>query len=936
MKNSIFSFLVVLAFILTACDTGVQKEAKLQIDYEKYTLSNGLDVILHVDRSDPIVALAIQFHVGSNREVPGRTGFAHLFEHMMFQRSENVGEDQFFKKIQNAGGTLNGGTGNDATTYFEVVPKNALEMILWLESDRMGYMINTVTEKSFAIQQNVVQNEKRQGVDNRPYGHTGGVIAKNLYPEGHPYSWTVIGEMEDLLNATVPDVKGFHSKWYVPNNATLVLAGDFEVEDAKKLIEKYFGEIPKGSDIVDPQPQPVTLAETVKLYHEDNFAKAPQLRMIWPTVENFSDDAYALDYLGELLSQGKKAPLYKVLEKENQYTSSQYAYNGSQEIAGSFNIVVTANDGVSLKEIEDGIYKSFQMFEEESFTDEDVERIKASLETDYYNMVSSILYKAFVLANYNEYAGDPGYYSTDIEKVKAVTKDDIIRVYNKYIKDQPFLATSFVPKGQLDMIAEGSVDAGVVEEDVMTATEVNIEGMEEEEIVMTETSFDRSVQPADGPDPLLNLPVVWDDELANGMKVYGIEHHELPLVQFNIVIKGGHYLDSPEKVGVANLVTDVMMEGTQNKTPLELEEEIEKLGARIYMSTSNTSITITVNTLARNYDKTLALVEEILLEPRWDVEEFELAKTSVLNRLKRQKADPNSLARNAFNHLVYGDGNILAISSMGTEESVAEITIDDLKAYYNANFSPSVAYFHIAGDISKDYTVNSLAGLTEHWQAKEVVFPEYSYPPPLEESQVYFVDVPGAKQSVINIGCVGLARVDDEYYPATVMNHKLGGSFNGTVNMVLREEKGYTYGARTYFSGYHVPGPFMASASVRSSATLESVQIFKELMEQYREGISEEDLDFTKNALIKSNAREFETLRSLIYMLQNISIYDMPKDYIKGEEEIVRNMTLGQHRDLAVKYIMPDKMYYVVAGDAATQMEALADVGFGQPILYEQ
>jgi len=936
MKKSVFSLLVVLAFLLTACEMGTQKEAELKIDYEKYTLSNGLDVILHVDKSDPIVALAIQFHVGSNREVPGRTGFAHLFEHMMFQRSENVGEDQFFKKIQNAGGTLNGGTGNDATTYFEVVPKNALEMILWLESDRMGYMINTVTNKSFAIQQNVVQNEKRQGVDNRPYGHTYGVIAKNLYPEGHPYSWTVIGEMEDLFNATVPDVKEFHAKWYVPNNATLVLAGDFEVEKAKKLIEKYFGEIPRGGDIVDPQPQHVTLTETIKLYHEDNFAKAPQLRMIWPTVEQFSEDAYALDYLGELLSQGKKAPLYKVLEKENQYTSSQYAYNGSQEITGSFNIVVTANDGINLKEIEDGIYEAFKMFEEESFTEEDVERIKASLETDYYNMVSSILYKGFVLANYNEYAGDPGYYSKDIARVKAVTKEDIIRVYNKYIKDKPFLATSFVPKGQLDMVAEGSVNAGVVEEDVATATEVNIEDIEEEEIAMTETSFDRSVQPPDGPDPLLNLPVVWDDELANGMKVYGIEHQELPLVQFNIVIKGGHYLDNAEKVGVANLVTDVMMEGTRNKTPLELEEEIEKLGASIYMSTSNTRITITVNTLARNYDKTLALVEEILLEPRWDEEEFELAKTSVMNRLKRQKADPNSLARNAFNKLVYGDDHIFAISSMGTEESVAEITIDDLKAYYDANFSPSIAYFHIAGDITEDYTIKSLAGLAERWKAKEVAFPDYTYPPPLESSRIYFVDVPGAKQSVINIGCIGLARIDDDFYPATVMNHKLGGSFNGTVNMVLREEKGFTYGARTYFSGYHVPGPFMASASVRSSATQESVQIFKDLMQEYRGGILEEDLVFTQNALIKSNAREFETLRSLIGMLQTISIYNMPKDYVKGEEETVRNMTLDIHRNLAVKYIDPGKMYYVVAGDAATQMQALAEVGFGEPILYEE
>ncbi|MFH1160131.1 MAG: insulinase family protein, partial [bacterium] len=638
MKNTFFTMLAILVFVLLGCNC---QNDDLNIVYEKYTLPNGLDVILHVDRSDPIVALAIRFHVGSNRETEGRTGFAHLFEHMMFQKSENVPEDQFFKIIQDAGGTLNGGTGNDATTYFEVVPKNALEKILWMESDRMGYMINTVTENAFNIQQNVVQNEKRQYVDNQPYGFTEWVIATNLYPKGHPYSWTVIGEMQDLKSATVDDVKGFHQQWYVPNNATLVLAGDFDVDEAKKLIQKYFGEIPRGGDVTDPTPIPVTLNETIKVYHEDNFAKAPQFRMIWPTVEAYSDAAYALDYLGQLLSQGKKAPLYKVLEKEKKLSSSQYAYNGAQEIAGTFELVVTANDGVSLKEVEQAINEAFQLFETESFTEEDVERIKAGLETNFYNGISSILGKSFQLASYNEDKGDPSYYKKDLERTKAVTKEDILRVYDKYIKNKPYLATSFVPKGQLELVAENSVKAGVVEESITEATQVEIADVTEEEIVKTPAGFDRSVMPADGPDPLLNLPVVWEDVLANQMKVYGIEQNELPLVNFNVVLKGGHYLDKPDKAGVAYLVSELMMEGTRNRTPLELEEAIEKLGANINMSTSGTSITISANSLVRNYDSVLALVNEILLEPRWDEEEFALAKTRLVNSLKRQKASPN-------------------------------------------------------------------------------------------------------------------------------------------------------------------------------------------------------------------------------------------------------------------------------------------------------
>ncbi len=929
------TYLLFSLFVLFMLGCTQQKEADLKLDYEKYTLANGLDVILHVDKSDPIVALAVQYHVGSNREVPGRTGFAHLFEHMMFQRSENVGEDQFFQIIQNAGGTLNGGTGNDATTYFEVVPRNALEKILWLESDRMGYMINTVTPKSFAIQQNVVQNEKRQMVDNRPYGHTGTVIARNFYPEGHPYSWTVIGEMEDLKNATVEDVKEFHSRFYVPNNATMVLAGDFEPAEAKKLIEKYFGEIPRGNDVPDPEPIPVKLEETKKLYHEDNFARAAQFRMIWPTVEEYNEDAYPLSYLAELFSSGKKAPLYKVLEKEKKLSSSQYAYNGSQEITGTFNIGVTANEGVSLKDVENAVFEAFAMFEKEGFTDEDVDRIKASLETSFYNGISSVLYKAFQLASYNEYAGDPSYYSTDIEKLKAVTSEDIWRVYEKYIKGKPYFATSFVPRGQLELIAEGSLPAGIEEEDVMNATEVDFSNMEEVEIVKTETSFDRSVQPAEGPAPLLTLPEVWTSSLDNGMKVFGIEQHEIPLVQYSIVLSGGHYVDEPGKSGTASLVSTLMMEGTKNKTPQELEEAIEKLGASINMYASNDAITISVNTLSRNFGKTLDLVKEILLEPRWDQEEFDLAKTATLNRLKRQKADPGAIARNTFLELVYGKDHILSSGTEGTEQSVEAITIDDLKNYYQQWFSPSVASFHIAGDIGESNVTDALGGLAGAWAAKEVTFPEYGDPEPLESSVVYFADVPGAKQSVIYIGAPSMARTDDDFFPATVMNHKLGGSFSSHVNMKLREEKGYTYGARTYFTGTRMPGYFLASSSVRSSATEESVHIFKDLMEAYRNGITPDELDFTRNALVKSNALDFETLRSLLYMLQNISMYELPFDYVKNEEAIVMNMDLERHRQLAEQYIDPAKMYYVIAGDAATQMDALKSLGFGDPVLVE-
>ncbi len=929
--------IVAIAFL--GCTPGTQEDASdnLSIAFEKYTLDNGLDVVLHQDKSDPIVAVAIMYHVGSNREKPGRTGFAHLFEHMLFQESEHVGQDQFFKKIQDAGGTLNGGTWQDGTVYYEVVPKNAMEMVMWLESDRMGFLINTVTETAFANQQEVVQNEKRQRVDNRPYGHTSYVIDKAIYPEGHPYNWQVIGELEDLQNATVEDVKEFYHNFYGPNNATLVIAGDFETAEAKAMVEKYFGEIKRGPEVAPLAAQPVKLTATKRLYHEDNFAKAPQLNMVWPTVEQFHPDAYALDFLAELLSEGKKAPLYKVLVKEKNLTSRVSAWNAADEIAGVFRIMVTANDGVSLDSVEQAIFAGFKMFATEGITDKDIERIKASLETDFYNGISSVLGKSFQLSQYNVFAGDPGYIEQEIANIKGVTKEDVVNVYNKYIKDKPYVITSFVPKGQLELVAANSEKAHVVEEEITENVAKTVSGDDKpEEIAQTPSSFDRSIEPAKGPAPELHIPQQWTATLDNGMQVYGIEYTELPLAQISLVIKGGHYMDDISKNGIANLITDIMMEGTANKTPEELEEAIDLLGADINMYTTNSTITITANCLSRNYAATMALIEEILLQPRWDEEEFALIKTKTINTIKRQAGQPNAVARKAYYKLLYGEDHILGYPAIGSIDEVEAITLDDLKAFYAANFSPSISSYHIVGKVKQDQVLKILASLSANWPAKEVTMPEYTLPEPTDKASLYFVDIPQAKQSVITIGYLALARTDPDFYPATVMNYKLGGSFSGTVNMILREEKGYTYGARTYFSGSTIPGPFTATASVRTNTTFESTKIFKEEMEKYREGISAEDLDFTKNAMIKSNARRFETLYSLIGMLQSRSAYGYPADYIKQEEEVIKNMTLEQHKALAQKYITPNKMTYLIVGDAATQFEQFNDAGFDAVKLIDQ
>ena len=920
---------IFLAFLLVAPFVTQAQDGGLKISYEKYQLSNGLDVILHVDKSDPIVAVAIQYHVGSNREVPGKTGFAHLFEHMMFQESENIPQDQFFKKIQGAGGTLNGGTNRDGTVYYEIVPKNSLEMVLWMESDRMGYLLNTVTQEAFVNQQNVVQNEKRQNYDNRPYGHMGYVTDRALYPESHPYSWQVIGEMEDLTSATLEDVKEFYRHYYGPNNATLVIAGDIDVNTIKPLVSKYFGEIVSNYPVNDPKPHNISINKTVKLFHEDSFARASRISMVWPVVEQYTPDSYALDVLGSLLSEGKKSPMYKVLVKEKKLTSQVGVYNSSSELTGKFNIGISASDGISLAAVEDAVFEAFDRFEKDKFTDKDLETIKAGLETQFYNGISSILGKSFQLARYNEYAGDPSFIGKDIENLKAVTAEDVWRVYNQYIKGKNYVCVGFVPKGKLDLIPKGAEKANIKEEKIEEASEVKLAVTENVEVIKTPALFDRSVEPTPGPLPKVNIPVFTRKQLADGMMLYVIKNQELPLVRFSLTLDGGQIFEPIEKAGLASILTNMLEEGTAAKTPEELEEAIKMLGANINFNAGKSQIRVNGNCLARNLSKTLDLVAEMLFTPRWDTASLSIIKTKVLNGLKMSKANANARASEAFFKILYGDDNIMGVNGRGTEESVASITMDDLKAYWKKNFSAQLANLHVAGDIDMKNMLALTTRFNGKWpsKVKNVVYPAISTKE--HSAKVYFVDIPGAKQSVIMAGCPSVARSHEDYFANTVMNYKLGGSFNGVLNLVLREEKGYTYGARSGFSANKFAGYFTASTSVRSSATLESVQIINDLIAQYRMEVKPEDMEFTKSALIKGNALEFETLNAQVSMLENISEYNLSPDYVLQEEEIVRNMTAEKHLSLARKYLDQDNMIIVVAGDARTQKDALKGLGFG-------
>jgi zinc protease len=904
--------------------------AQVSVEFEKYELPNGLDVILHVDRSDPVAAVAMTFHVGSAREVPGRTGFAHLFEHLFFLDSENLGFGGLDRLMNRVGSSTNGSTNRDRTNYFEVVPRDALEKALWAESDKLGFFINTVTEAVVAKEKQVVKNEKRQGVDNQPYGHVEYVIDKALYPDGHPYNWQVIGSLEDLDAASLADVKEFHSRWYGPNNATLVVAGDIDVAQTRAWIEKYFGEIAQRPAPEVTKPAPVQLAATRRLAHEDNFARLPQLTLAWPTVQIYHPDSYALNVLARLLTDGKRTPFYEVIVKETQLAPAVFGLNDSDELMGRFTLQIRAHEGKDLDTVLTAVNRAFARFEERGVPADELERVKAGYEASFYGNLSSVLGKAFQLAQYNIFAPSPDYLSEDLRRLLAVTEADVRRVYEQYIKGKPYIATSFVPRGAAPLALEQSEQASVVEEPIV-AGEGEFIPPQRGEVARTPSSFDRSVEPLFGPPPTLRAPSVAIDSLANGLRIFAIEDDEIPLVQFELRMKGGLLLEDANRVGVANLLAETMTEGTARRTAEELEQAIDLLGANIDVSSGPESFTVRGSTLARNFAQTMALVEEILLEPRWDPKEFDLAKQRVKNTLRQRSANPVALAQDAFSRLVYQD-HILARNPFGQLETIDGITIADLQDYYQRALSPSVAAFHAAGAVSMADVRNALQDLATRWAAKPIAFPDA---PQWSDKRagLYFLDVPDAKQSVLTVGYLAMPQTDAEFYPAEVMNFRLGGGgFASDLVQVLREQKGYTYGVSSGFNGSDLPGPFMVFSGVRSNATLESLQLVRSLMEQHGRTFGAEDLEATKSFLLKNNALAFETLGAKLGILRDMSSMGFPADYVLQREAIVRDMTVERVRELANRHLDPEKMVWLVVGDARTQRDRLRALGLGAPI----
>ncbi len=934
----IFKVFILSLFLFSVHLSAQETGNKYNVNFESFTLENGLRVILHEDHSDPVVAVALTAHVGSSREIENRTGFAHLFEHLLFLQSENLGKGGLDKMSARVGGSgANGSTNRDRTNFFQTVPNDALEKMIWAEADKLGFFINTVTDPVLAKEKEVVKNEKRQSVDNRPYGHTFEVIDKNLYPPSHPYHWEVIGSLEDLQNASLQNVKDFYNKWYVPNNVILTISGDFDKSQAKEWVHKYFDEIKSGQNFPRREKQPVVLKATKKLYYKDNFANVPQLTMAWPTVYSYAPDSYALDILTDYLANGKSAPLYKNLVEKKQLTDGVQMFDYTSELAGQMMLQVTAYDKKDLDSVKAAIDETFKKFAKEGIPDKDLKRIKAGQETNFYNSISSVLGKGFQLAQYQIFANDPNEINKNVDKILKVSKEDVMRVFKKYIYNKPEIVTSFVPKGQKELALENSEEVSVPEEKIVEGAEKEVNPNQQVTYKKTPSTFDRSVEPPYWGTPEIQTPDIWKINMPSGLSVYGITSQEVPLINFRLEMYGGLLLENPAKVGVSNLLAELLTKGTATKTPQELEEAIQLLGSEINIRTGDDKITLYGSTLARNYQKTMDLVNEIILKPRWDPEEFKLAKQKVKSEIRQQKANPNHIAQNEFRKKIYGEFNILSHDNLGTEESVEKISLQDLKDYYKNNLSPVKAKLLLAGAVNEEEAKKSITDLSAEWQPKMVTIPEIPTPKVPENSQVFFYDIPGAKQSVLQIGAPALAATDSLYYPAQVMNYRLGGGgFASELTQELRETKGYTYGIRSRFEGSRNVGPFVISSGVRSNITGNALELIKEILQNYPQKFNDHDLEVTKSFMIKSDARKFETLSAKLDMLSEISNYNLDNDFVKKRENMVKNMSVEDIRELAKKYANPGHMYYIIVGDAATQMQKLEDLGYGKPILLNE
>jgi zinc protease len=931
MKKSFFT-LVSICLVNIMCfgqakliETISKTGDELVIPYSKYVLPNGLTIVLAEDRSDPLVHVDVTYHVGSAREEIGKSGFAHFFEHMMFQGSDNVGDEQHFKIISGSGGTLNGSTNTDRTNYYETVPSNQLEKMLWLESDRMGFLLDAVTQKKFEIQRSTVKNERGQNYDNRPYGLVNEFASKNLYPYGHPYSWLTIGYVEDLNRVDVQDLKNFFLRWYGPNNATITIGGDIKSAEVLKMIEKYFGSIPRGPEVTKTILAPVVIEKDRYVSLTDNYAKQPLLTKVFPTVPNYDKDMAALACLAQVLGQGKNSVLYQQLVKSQKALSAS-AFSRLNELAGELSFQLTPYPGKSLAGMDSLLKESFVAFEQRGVTDDDIAKFKGGIEAQYINGLQSVSGKVSQLAAFQTYTGNPNMIGKMLSMYRAVTKEDVMAAYNKYVKGKYSTTVSVLVKGQNTQPA--MADNYTVDNTNYAKPNYGYDGLI---YTKAKDNFDRSKQPGVGANPVVKVPAFSKQTLSNGVKTIFAANNELPTVNISVRISGGQLAETniPDKSGIAGMTANMLNEDTKKYTAEQMAVELQKLGSSINVGASLDGTVFNVQSLKKNVGKTLELLEERMFNPSFTQASFSRLQKQAMEGFKQAKSQPSTIANDVYAKLNYGN-TVLGKSDNGTETTIKSLTLKDVEDFYANNFTSQNARVVIVGDIKEADVMPQLSFLNK-LPNKKVSVKTPAKGIAVNKSIIYLVDVPKAAQTEFRVGMPTNKMYDatGEYYKLGLLNYSLGGDFNSRLNINLREAKGWTYGARSSFSSNEYAGYFSFSSGIRADATDSALaEVIREIKNYAEKGITEEELAFMKMAIGQRDALAYETGNQKAGFVGRILQYNLPANFATQQNAILKNIKKAELDALAKKWLDVNKMNILLVGDKAKILPGLQKLGY--------
>jgi zinc protease len=874
-----------------------------KIQFEKYTLANGLEVILSEQHRLPIVAVNLWYHVGPANEAAGRTGFAHLFEHLMFQGSKHTPHDSHFQMLEAAGATgINGTTDFDRTNYFETVPSNRLELALWIESDRMGYLLDAIDEKEFANQQDVVRNERRQTTENRPYGNAEEALVHMLYPQNHPYYANVIGTHADIQAAKLQDAREFFKRYYAPNNASLAIVGDFDPAATKRLVEKYFGPLKREA------PVPPINVQTPKITMErrqvvPDRVELPRVYMAWLTPSIYKPGDADAVIAGAILGAGRASRLYQKLVYEKQIAQNVQAYQQSLLLGSQFQIDATARPGHTAEELEAAINAELELLRTKPVEQREIDQARNTIETQTIGRLENLNGVANMLNEYNHYLKTPDYLQKDLERIRAVTPASLMAFAREQLQPSA-RAVVYAVKGTPELgpqvpTPEAPTAAG-------TGTEsVNVDAAWRNEI------------PKPGPAKALQVPVPETAQLANGLTLILSTRRGLPIVAANLVVKSGSDTNPADAPGLANFTVSMLDQGTTTRTAVQIANEAAQLGATVNANSSMDASVVAARSLKKNFAATMELAADIALHPSFPADEIERQRASRLAQLVQQRENANALAVRVSNLALYGERHPYGYTELGTESSVRSLTRDAIVSFWKQNFVPNNSALVVAGDISMAELRPIAEKVFGGWQRGMPANPALAGPA-ATQARILIVDRPGAPQTQLRVASIGAPRSVSEFQAIQVMNTALGGLFSSRINMNLREEHGYTYGAGSGFDFRRGAGPFAIATGVRTDVTAPAVsEILKEVRGMAESPMKTEELARAKDARTQSLPAGFQTSQAAAASLAQLFIYDLGLDYYNHVAERVSAVTTEQTLEAAKKYLVPDRMVIVAVGDRA-------------------